>query len=85
MRALGALLFALSGCTWIPLGVCGNQLVEDGEECDDGNEVNRDGCTNACRLAYCGDGIVWRGEESCDDGADNSDTGACGLDCEPNL
>ena len=27
------------------------------EECDDGNGVDNDGCTNACRLAQCGDGI----------------------------
>ncbi|MBU1219002.1 hypothetical protein KKF34_01965 [Myxococcota bacterium] len=39
--------------------VCGNNLKEQGEECDDGNFINGDGCSNACVLEYeCGDGIV---------------------------
>jgi cysteine-rich repeat protein len=29
---------------------CGNGVVETGEQCDDGNMVNNDACTNACRL-----------------------------------
>ena len=28
--------------------VCGNGVVEDGEQCDDGNESNQDGCCNTC-------------------------------------
>jgi cysteine-rich repeat protein len=31
--------------------VCGNGLIESGEQCDDGNTNNNDACTNACRLA----------------------------------
>ena len=27
---------------------CGNLLIDSGEECDDGNNINRDGCN-----AYC--------------------------------
>ena len=81
--AASALGLWLAGCTWIPLGICGNQLVEDGEQCDDGNDVNRDACTNACREAVCGDGIVWRGMEGCDDGELNDESGPCGLDCQP--
>jgi cysteine-rich repeat protein len=49
-----------------------------GEDCDDGNNVNTDGCTNACELARCGDAIVWLGYESCDDGNTNS-----GDTCSP--
>ncbi len=30
------------------LPVCGNGIVEDGEECDDGNLTNGDGCSTAC-------------------------------------
>lgn len=30
------------------LPVCGNGIVEDGEECDDGNLTNGDGCSSAC-------------------------------------
>ena len=29
-----------------PDPVCGNKLVEIGEECDDGNILNNDGCTS---------------------------------------
>ena len=29
-----------------------------GEACDDGNDIDTDGCTNTCRVARCGDGIV---------------------------
>ena len=29
--------------------VCGNAVVESGEECDDGNTVDEDGCTNTCK------------------------------------
>ncbi len=53
----------------------------NGEEaCDDGNAVNDDECTNACKLPTCGDSIV-NGKEECDDGnAVNTDT--CTSACE---
>lgn len=61
---------------------CGNEIVEGGEECDDGAENSDDGsCTVDCKVAVCGDGLVWAGEEECDDGADNSDNGACTSSC----
>ena len=28
------------------------------EDCDDGNQVQTDGCLNNCRAASCGDGII---------------------------
>ncbi len=31
-------------------GVCGNALLEFGEDCDDGNRVSGDGCSVSCRL-----------------------------------
>jgi cysteine-rich repeat protein len=42
---------------------CGNGLLESGEQCDDGNVVNTDGCSATCQLesTSCGDacaGIV---------------------------
>jgi cysteine-rich repeat protein len=32
-----------------PAAVCGNGTVEAGEQCDDGNTVNGDGCSATCR------------------------------------
>jgi TonB family protein len=34
-----------------PVGpVCGNNSREDGEQCDDGNTTNGDGCSSTCRI-----------------------------------
>ena len=49
---------------------CGNSAVEIGEECDDGNERDNDGWTNACTLPRCGDSALDVGEE-CDDANDD--------------
>ena len=38
-----------------------------GEECDDGNEIGTDACTNQCRFAICGDGFIQEGVEECED------------------
>jgi len=60
--------------------VCGNGIVEPGEECDDGNTNNCDGCSNACTLVTgCGDGVVC-GTEQCDDGNTTSCDG-CSATC----
>ena len=29
--------------------VCGNSEIEEGEQCDDGNETNEDGCSATCQ------------------------------------
>lgn len=50
-----------------PETLCGNGIVEDGEECDDGNNVDEDDCRSTCISAICGDGVVGPGEQ-CDDG-----------------
>ncbi|MEN0060721.1 MAG: DUF4215 domain-containing protein [Myxococcota bacterium] len=76
------LIVAPSGCAWIPLGTCGNRLVEGEEACDDGNDVDTDACTNVCEAAVCGDGIVWAGQEECDEGALNANDGTCSLKCQ---
>jgi len=34
----------------IVVSVCGNGIVETGEECDDSNKVNGDGCSYLCRI-----------------------------------
>lgn len=48
---------------------CGDGFTEEdlGEECDDGNERNGDGCDQDCRREECGNGLVQSGEQ-CDDG-----------------
>ncbi len=63
-------------------GVCGNGVVEAGEQCDDGNTADGDGCSNACLLPVCGNGLVESGEE-CDDG-DTDDTNDCSNSCVSN-
>jgi cysteine-rich repeat protein len=47
---------------------CGDGILLPSEECDDGNANPNDGCTNACTIAECGDGVVQDGVEACDDG-----------------
>ena len=61
--------------------VCGNRVVELGEQCDDGNGAACDGCSSGCRLEACGNGVVECGED-CDDGAANGTPGAaCSASC----
>src|SRR5690606_24810944 len=49
-------------------------------ECDDGNDVDTDDCTNMCLAAACGDLIVHELVEQCDDGND-IDTDECTNAC----
>ena len=46
-------------CQTIPI-VCGNGIVEQGEECDDSNTLPGDGCSPTCTIeeGECGDGTV---------------------------
>ncbi len=64
------------------LPACGDTIVDGGEGCDDGNLVGTDACTNACKVATCGDGSVQAGVEQCDDG-NLVATDACTSACEP--
>lgn len=59
--------------------VCGNGVLEQGEECDDGNLNGGDACGNTCELPRCGDGLVQLGE-ACDDG-NTVDTDGCRNNC----
>lgn len=58
--------------------VCGNNIVEAGEECDDGNLVDGDGCSSTCKVVVveltglCGDNICDVKQES---------TSTCPQDC----
>ncbi len=68
---------AAEGCSpW-----CGDGSVQEdsGEECDDGNAINEDACTNECQVPTCGDGFTQEGEE-CDDG-NTLDSDECTSEC----
>lgn len=71
--------------------ICGDGERDTDEECDDGNTVNGDGCSDQCTVesgwdcseepceAVCGDGQI-AGDEACDDGNTNNDDG-CSEAC----
>jgi len=60
--------------------LCGNGEVDPGEQCDDGNTMDHDGCSSTCRVeGFCGNDIVETGEE-CDDGNFVSGDG-CDAEC----
>ena len=66
------------------LPACGDANVNHsaGEQCDDGNVDNTDGCLESCYAATCTDGYLQVGVEACDDGNDNDADGctnACAL------
>jgi cysteine-rich repeat protein len=50
---------------------CGDGIVQSpniqgiDEECDDGNRINTDDCTNECKYAAANDGICWEHTERC--------------------
>lgn len=50
-------LFAIVGNVSADSSLCGNNILEQGEWCDDGNNVNGDGCSALCVLEFCGDMI----------------------------
>jgi len=63
------------------VSICGDGIIDDDEDCDDGNTGDGDECPSTCLYPYCGDGIIQPGE-GCDDG--NKDDGdACPSTCQP--
>ena len=54
-----------------------------GEECDDGNTADGDGCDGSCRDELCGNGVLGASgnSEECDDGNQINDDG-CTVDCK---
>jgi hypothetical protein len=80
----GTTCFSPAGEAWICLdGVCqesrcGDGYVDQGEECDDGNDETTDDCP-ACEEARCGDGYLRTGVELCEPLLDPS----CKEDCTP--
>jgi hypothetical protein len=77
-----------------PTQCCGNGIIEEGEECDNGSGFNTiySNCTPSCQIPRCGDGIIHTcnntcvscGEcnfiEECDDG-NNNDGDGCDSSC----
>ena len=51
----GVFLSALAGCRGTCTGTrfCGDGVVQDGEDCDDGNNIEDDLCNNSCELPPC--------------------------------
>ena len=60
---------------------CGNGVVEQDEQCDDGNDVSGDSCSRYCRDtgSMCGNGYI-DGDEQCDDG-NNYNGDSCSNIC----
>ena len=66
---------------WVP-AACGDGVRNQaGEECDDGNLVDGDGCDANCTPTACGNGVLTAGEQ-CDDG-NLLDGDGCDFDCTP--
>ena len=72
--------------TGAPGSVCGDDIVDGDEQCDDG-EADSDHayCTSKCALNFCGDGLLLVDWEFCDEGKANSDVygSTCGTLCQP--
>ncbi|MBQ1267545.1 MAG: DUF4215 domain-containing protein [Proteobacteria bacterium] len=63
--------------------LCGNGQIDEGEQCDDGNNNNGDGCSSLCKeeqKVACGNGTKEPGEQ-CDDG-NNVDGDGCSSTCQ---
>ncbi len=59
-----------------PVPVCGNNQIENGEQCDDGNKVKGDGCSDTCQsTTKCGDGVDNDGDGKIDCSLGNEDLG----------
>ncbi|MFA6098649.1 MAG: DUF4215 domain-containing protein [Patescibacteria group bacterium] len=66
--------------------VCGNGITETGEQCDDGNTTNIDGCSSTCQTEnVCTPGCysVWVGDQYCDESCNNASCNWDGGDCGP--
>jgi len=63
---------------------CGDETLDAGEECDDGNNEDGDGCSAVCEIEsedpYCGDGNIDNGEDCDDENLTNGD--GCSSICE---
>ncbi|MEK7462637.1 MAG: DUF4215 domain-containing protein [Patescibacteria group bacterium] len=83
------IVIAQTATTTFQLSICGNSLVDGGEDCDVPGEtgvysqtIAGRQCTAACTFGpYCGDGILQLSQsEECDDG-NNDDADFCSAAC----
>ena len=58
---------------------CGDGITDALEQCDDGNQIDGDGCDSNCTRTGCGNGVVTDGE-GCDDG-NLRDGDGCDTNC----
>ncbi|MGE0791386.1 MAG: DUF4215 domain-containing protein [Sandaracinaceae bacterium] len=80
VAATGALLAAVPGCKIVVSDTCGDGFRDVGEDCDDGNNRDGDGCSADCFFeTFCGDGFLDSVEE-CDDG-NNINGDGCSASC----
>ena len=60
--------------------VCGDGQLQCGEQCDDGNNNDGDGCSHDCKIE-CGDGVL-QSSEKCDTAIPQGMPGACPMSCD---
>ena len=73
-----------TGYNGTPCDFCGNGVAEPeaGEQCDDGNVADGDGCSGVCLFEFCGNGTVDASHgEQCDDG-NPDDLDGCRNNCQ---
>ena len=63
MRPVLSIVYSLPSTT----AVCGNNIIEQGEQCDDGDTINGDGCSSSCQ--------VESQQSQCNSGADTNENG----------
>jgi cysteine-rich repeat protein len=80
----GANLSPLTDESWgidnVVVEICGDGVVDEGEQCDDDNVLDGDGCDSNCTYTGCGNRIVTLGEQ-CDDG-NVIDGDGCDSNCK---
>jgi len=81
MMALITLLAACSsGNAPVTFALCGNGVLNPGEQCDEGSQNSDFGnCLTTCKLAVCGDSFVDLNREQCDSNNLTNPTAGCGA------
>jgi cysteine-rich repeat protein len=71
--------YKVTGVEGIIVEICGNGVADPGEECDDDNRTNGDGCDDECHREECENGKDENGECIPDDPSNNEE---CGGTCD---